>query len=75
MLLFLLLCTMLLVVLLLLMLLLLLLQLPELLSPTGHAFIVTVTENKPQGRVSCLCWCVMQLLIDVLVEPEGPDGR
>jgi hypothetical protein len=33
-----------------LLLLLLLLQLPELLSPSGHAFIVTVTENRPQGK-------------------------
>jgi hypothetical protein len=28
------------------------LQLPELLSPRGHAFIVAVPENKPQGEVA-----------------------
>ena len=28
-------------------------QLPQLLSPSGHAFIVTVPENKPQGKAQC----------------------
>jgi hypothetical protein len=46
-------------------LLLLLLQLPDLLSPTGHAFIVTVTENRPQG----------ELLHTVLVQCDDPARR
>jgi hypothetical protein len=43
-------------------------QLPDLLSSNGHAFVVIVTENRPQGdcqRLCTVCLCFLTCRLDV----------